>query len=526
MTSFGGASTYGSKDGVLLPAPIIGGAATNDGGGYWLVTSRGNVYNYGDALYFGAPVHAHVGFKFVAFGTTPDSQGYWLLASNGALYNYGDAAFCGSAVHSHSKHPFIGFASTTNGLGYYLLTSSGIVYAYGNALTAYVPNLQNPRRHITAIAADPTGGYWLANSKGSIYPFEGAAFYGSPIHERKSAPLISFVSSASGLGYFDITSGGRIFNYGDAPFYGSDAHSRLKSKIRIVALIRTIAGSSASVPGIPHHVVGYDISNFQCAKPTSTAIGKGLPPKSSFTAIEAAGWLALAHNSCLKAEAAWATTAAGVSATPYDLYVFINSPDTTSTATSFGSNGPAGNCATMATGFSKQRCVAYNYGYNGSRDAFSYASGVNVASSLWWLDVENPNLSPSAYASFATGRYWSYSTTLNAATLQGSIDGLRAEGVRVGIYSTSVQYPKIVGNYVPNGPRMPLWIAGAPWTNPPYARGGLASPSLLNAWCAGTASYSGSVPTNVLFANGVPWLLQETPGSEKSPYNIDPDYTC
>jgi hypothetical protein len=180
----------------------------------------------------------------------------------------------------------------------------------------------------------------------------------------------------------------------------------------------------------------------------------------------------------------------------------------------------------MATGFAKQKCVAYNYAYNGSRNAFNYATDLKVASSLWWLDVENPNLSPNAYSSFSSGRYWSYSTALNAATLQGAIDGLRSEGVLVGIYSTSVQYPKIVGAYVPTGARMPIWIAGAPWTSPPYSEAGLASLSVLSNWCAGIASYTATPPVNVLFANGVPWLLQETPGTEKSPYNLDPNYTC
>ena len=526
VTPFGGAATSGSKAGVLLPAAIIGGGATNDGGGYWIVSAKGNVYNYGDALYYGAPVHTRLGGPIVGFGVTPDSQGYWLLDRNGAVYNYGDADFCGSAVHAHAKRPFIAFAATADGLGYYLVTTSGIVYAYGDAATRYSVARQAPRRHITSIAVDPLGGYWLANAKGAIYPFSGATFYGSPIHQKLRVPVTSIVASASGLGYFDTTSNGRIFNYGDAPFYGSDAHSRPKGRTRIVALIRTAAVPTASVPGLPHHVVGYDISNFQCAKPGSPNIGNGLPPQSSFTAIEAAGWLDSAHNSCLQAEAAWATQAAGVSATPYDLYLFLNAPDTSSTATAYGSTGPGGNCVVMAAGATKLQCVAYNYAYNGARNAFNYATGLKVASSLWWLDVENPNLSPSAYSNFAAGQFWSYSPTLNAAPLQGAIDGLRSEGVLVGIYSTSVQYPKIVGAYVPTGARVPIWIAGAPWTSPPYAQAGLAPMSVLSAWCAGTASYTGIPPVNVLFANGVPWLLQETPGTEKSPYNLDPNYTC
>ena len=53
----------------------------------------------------------------------------------------------------------------------------------------------------------------------------------------------------------------------------------------------------------------------------------------------------------------------------------------------------------------------------------------------------------------------------------------------------------------------------------------VASIATLAAWCAGTVGYSSETPTD-LFAGGVPWLLQETPGSEPSPYGIDPDYVC
>ena len=76
------------------------------------------------------------------------------------------------------------------------------------------------------------------------------------------------------------------------------------------------------------------------AKKGSSALGKGLPTTSAFTVVEAAGWLDGANNSCLKAEAAWATSAAGADATPYDLYLFVNSPDTTTAATALAASGP------------------------------------------------------------------------------------------------------------------------------------------------------------------------------------------
>ncbi len=37
-----------------LNKPIVGIAATPDGGGYWLVASDGGIFNYGDAGFFGS----------------------------------------------------------------------------------------------------------------------------------------------------------------------------------------------------------------------------------------------------------------------------------------------------------------------------------------------------------------------------------------------------------------------------------------------------------------------------------------
>jgi hypothetical protein len=37
-----------------LNKPIVGIAATPDGGGYWLVASDGGVFTFGDAGYFGS----------------------------------------------------------------------------------------------------------------------------------------------------------------------------------------------------------------------------------------------------------------------------------------------------------------------------------------------------------------------------------------------------------------------------------------------------------------------------------------
>ena len=203
---------------------------------------------------------------------------------------------------------------------------------------------------------------------------------------------------------------------------------------------------------------------------------------------------------------------------------FLNAPGTNAVAKSLDATGPRGTCSAY-TGLPAQECVAYNYGYNGAKSAYVDAASAGVRSLIWWVDVENALLSKTAYSNFGAGVYWSYSTKLNAKTIQGAIDALRANGVLVGIYSTSVQFPKIAGNFSPQGPQIPLWVAGVPWTKPPYNESGLLSPDALQNWCAGTAVYGGS-KSKAAFAGGVPWILQETPGSIASPYSLDPDYTC
>jgi hypothetical protein len=277
---------------------------------------------------------------------------------------------------------------------------------------------------------------------------------------------------------------------------------------------------------LPHGVFGYDISSYQCATPGSSSAEGGLPPASAVSIIQVTGWLDGADNPCLAAEAAWAKNAGGASGAPYSLYLFVNAPDNSAAGRALAASGPKGNCSQLS-GENNALCIAYNYGFNGAIQGLAYATSQDVHATLWWLDIEGSSLSSSHYSNFATGRYWSKSTALNDATIQGALDALRGAGVQVGIYSTSLQFPIIAGNFVPAGPRLPLWIAGVPRTKPPYSQSGLSGPFVLEPWCAGIAAYANpGSPSNDLFASGVPVLLQETPGTLASPYGVDPDYSC
>jgi hypothetical protein len=79
--------------------PAIGGCVgsavavmpDHSGDGYWVVTSTGHIYSFGDAPSLGAPDHVTV--SAVA---TPDGEGYWILLGDGRVFGYGDADTLGS----------------------------------------------------------------------------------------------------------------------------------------------------------------------------------------------------------------------------------------------------------------------------------------------------------------------------------------------------------------------------------------------------------------------------------------------
>ncbi|HLX78010.1 MAG TPA: hypothetical protein VKR27_03935 [Acidimicrobiales bacterium] len=500
---------------------FVSGAETFDGAGYWLATVRGNVYRFGDAAFLGSPVHRRHLPPIVAIASAPFGQGYWLVAATGAIYNYGTAPFCGSLVHRKLASPIVAISPAPDDGGYRLLAANGTVYGFGDVNSHGSPPHSVVGKTAIGIASSADGrGYWVATSTGVVYPFGDAPKFGSPSTRLLTSPVVSFVTSADAAGYWLVTADGHVFNEGDARFAGSLAHSPPRNGITVVGFMRSFQLVTGIVT-LPHAVFGYDISNFQCEKPGSSAASKNLPPKSGISIIEVAGWLDNAYNSCLAAEVAWAKSAGTA---PYNLYLFMNAPDTSAAATQMSASGPKGTCSTEPTS-QQDLCRAYNYGFNGAAKALTYATTKNVESSLWWLDIEGTSLSSTANSNFSAGQYWSRFTHLNDATIQGAIDALRAAGIQVGLYSTSVQYPTIAGHFVPTGGQVPLWVAGVPWTKPPYTESNLPRPSVLAPWCAGTASYIGNPGTDV-FAAGLPVMLQETPGSLASPYGIDPDYSC
>jgi len=129
----GGAPYFGSMGGKQLNEPIVGMAATPDGGGYWLVASDGGIFSFGDARFYGSMGGTHLNQPIVGMAATPDGEGYWEVASDGGVFSFGDAQFHGSTGGIRLNEPVVGMAANPDRPGYWLAASDGGVFAFGDA---------------------------------------------------------------------------------------------------------------------------------------------------------------------------------------------------------------------------------------------------------------------------------------------------------------------------------------------------------------------------------------------------------
>ncbi|HEX4175430.1 MAG TPA: hypothetical protein VHY81_05880, partial [Acidimicrobiales bacterium] len=76
----------------------------------WLVASDGGIFNYGDAMFYGSTGAIHLNAPIVGMAATPDGGGYWLVATDGGIFSYGDAQFYGSTGAIHLNAPIVGMS--------------------------------------------------------------------------------------------------------------------------------------------------------------------------------------------------------------------------------------------------------------------------------------------------------------------------------------------------------------------------------------------------------------------------------
>jgi hypothetical protein len=175
------ASTYPSS------APVVGIAATPDGGGYWEVASDGGVFAFGDAGFHGSMGGKPLNAPVVGIAATPDGGGYWEAAYDGGVFTFGDANYYGSAHYTGpSKSP------------------SGSAASYASTILAN-PNIIKSGRLVTTDLQDAAAG--------------GAGSSGAPL----SATLLSIIAELGQHHNVTLTaleSGGTGHTAGSLHYYG------------------------------------------------------------------------------------------------------------------------------------------------------------------------------------------------------------------------------------------------------------------------------------------------------------------
>ncbi len=411
--SFGGAPYYGSTGGTVLNKPIVGMAATPDGGGYWLVASDGGVFSYGDAQFYGSTGSLVLNKPIVGMAAVPGGGGYWLVASDGGIFSFGTAQFYGSTGGIVLNKPVVGMAATASGGGYWLVASDGGIFSYGDATFQGSTGSLVLNKPIVGMITGPGGaGYFLVASDGGIFSFGTAPFYGSLGGLPLKNPIVAAAATPTDNGYWFTDTAGLVSNFGSADYYGSAPTDLFRP---IVGMAEAL-GNGAFVGGTyPSGAYGFDISTFQCSSLPSGDHQIGI--------VQVDGSSSGNTNPCLQEELSWA--GGGL-----NLYTYLTYA--TSDTNEPGCNGD----------------TSCNAGYQAGTFAYTDAAAAGAGSTAtpWWLDVETADAN------------WSGNLAENAQFVQGALNALHeSEGIAdVGIYASPGVWNGIVGDYQPD---VPYWMA-------------------------------------------------------------------
>jgi len=224
VAAFGAATCYGSLSGVPLNRPIVGMAVDRATGGYWLVGADGGVFAF-NAPWLGSTGDLRLNAPIVGMTATLDGSGYWLVASDGGVFAY-DAPFQGSAGAIHLNKPVVGMALDRMTGGYWLVASDGGVFAYGAPFHGSSGNITLNKPVVGIAPVSDGSGYRLIASDGGVFAYN-APFYGSTGAITLNQPVVGGFDDNSYDGYWLEAADGGIFTYGPPseamPFFGSAA---------------------------------------------------------------------------------------------------------------------------------------------------------------------------------------------------------------------------------------------------------------------------------------------------------------
>ncbi len=253
-----------------LNSPVVGIAAMPDGGGYWLVSADGGVFNFGGAGFFGSQAGEPLNSPVVGMASTPDGRGYWLVSADGGVFTFGDALFFGSQGGKPLHSPIVAMAATPDGAGYWLVASDGGVFSFGDAGFYGSEGGKPLDKPVVGMTTTHDGaGYWLVASDGGIFSFGDAAFHGSEGSEPLDKPIVGMSETRDGLGYRLVAADGGVFTFGDAPFDGSEAGADL---------IGPVVGVTGDGGGGGYWLAAQDGGVFSLGSPSFGSMGGAYQP--------------------------------------------------------------------------------------------------------------------------------------------------------------------------------------------------------------------------------------------------------
>lgn len=120
---------------------------------YWVLADSGAIYSFGGAPYLGGAnggtgttgitdaMYKVDGIRAVAMATTPTGNGYWILSSWGHVYAFGDAQYKGGADGPGgitAPRTAVSITPAPSGNGYWILASDGAVFTYPTGLPSVI----------------------------------------------------------------------------------------------------------------------------------------------------------------------------------------------------------------------------------------------------------------------------------------------------------------------------------------------------------------------------------------------------
>ena len=201
--------------------------------GYRLTAADGGIFNFGNLPFCGSTGGIHLNQPVVGMAATTDGGGYWMVASDGGIFAFGDAGFYGSTGGDRtSTSPSWAWPPppTARATGWWPPTAASspsatpASTARPAASTSTSPSWAWPPPR-TARAT----GWWppTAASSPSVTPASTARPGGIHLNQ----PIVGMAAAPDGRGYWLVAADGGIFAFGDAGFYGSTGGIHLNQPI-------------------------------------------------------------------------------------------------------------------------------------------------------------------------------------------------------------------------------------------------------------------------------------------------------